>query len=249
MRFTEILRLVFINLIQNKFKVILTSIGIVVGAATIVMVIAIGRGGEMDVADQFKNINAGAIDISYTMASNASRNQQQGGATTGSVVPGGSTTSTTQRATTSTTSSSVTKTATSSNTASVQQLSAGAAAGAQQDNFAQMQGGLPAGFNPGQIPADFNPGQIPGGFVFPNQNQRRFAGKPRTHHAIGQGSRRHRNLRSKCCRGDDLLHDTVFRGRRQPRRGYDLHHRWRQERIQPDEQPDSDRRYIHHRQQ
>ena len=43
----------------------MTSIGIIVGAATIVMVIAIGKGGKEDVADQFKNLNAGAIDISY----------------------------------------------------------------------------------------------------------------------------------------------------------------------------------------
>jgi putative ABC transport system permease protein len=65
MKLSEILRLVWINLIQNKFKVVLTSIGIVVGAATIVMVIAIGRGGQMDVQEQFKTLNAGAIDISY----------------------------------------------------------------------------------------------------------------------------------------------------------------------------------------
>ncbi len=65
MKLGEILRLVWINLIQNKFKVILTSIGIVAGAATIVMVIAIGRGGQLEVAEQFKNLNAGAIDISY----------------------------------------------------------------------------------------------------------------------------------------------------------------------------------------
>ncbi|MCI8410121.1 MAG: FtsX-like permease family protein [Lachnospiraceae bacterium] len=68
MKRKEILRLVWINLIQNKFKVLLTSVGIIIGAATIVMVIAIGRGGQMDVAEQFKNLNAGAIDISYEMA-------------------------------------------------------------------------------------------------------------------------------------------------------------------------------------
>ncbi|MDE7425215.1 MAG: ABC transporter permease [Lachnospiraceae bacterium] len=68
MKRKELLRLVWINLIQNKFKVILTSVGIIIGAATIVMVIAIGRGGQMDVAEQFKNLNAGAIDISYEMA-------------------------------------------------------------------------------------------------------------------------------------------------------------------------------------
>lgn len=65
MRFSEIFRLVCINLLQNKFKVILTSIGIVVGSATIMMVIAIGQGGKQDVAEQFKNLNAGAIDITY----------------------------------------------------------------------------------------------------------------------------------------------------------------------------------------
>ena len=61
----ELLRLVWINITQNKFKVVMTSIGIIVGAATIVMVIAIGKGGQADVADQFKNLNAGAVDISY----------------------------------------------------------------------------------------------------------------------------------------------------------------------------------------
>lgn len=65
MKPNELLRLVWLNITQNKFKVIMTSIGIVVGAATIVMVIAIGKGGQADVADQFKNLNAGAIDISY----------------------------------------------------------------------------------------------------------------------------------------------------------------------------------------
>ena len=65
MRLSEIFRLVWLNLSQNKFKVILTSIGIVVGSATIMMVIAIGTGGKEEVAEQFKNLNAGAIDISY----------------------------------------------------------------------------------------------------------------------------------------------------------------------------------------
>lgn len=65
MRLSEIFRLVWLNLSQNKFKVILTSIGIVVGSATIMMVLAIGTGGRAEVAEQFKNLNAGAIDISY----------------------------------------------------------------------------------------------------------------------------------------------------------------------------------------
>lgn len=65
MRLGELLHLVWINITENKFKVVLTSLGIIVGAATIVMVIAIGRGGQADVADQFKNLSAGAIDVVY----------------------------------------------------------------------------------------------------------------------------------------------------------------------------------------
>lgn len=84
MKLSEILRLVWINLIQNKFKVVLTSIGIVVGAATIVMVIAIGRGGKMDVADQFKNLNAGAIDISYEQSSDSSSSNSKSSSKSGS---------------------------------------------------------------------------------------------------------------------------------------------------------------------
>ncbi|MDO5111488.1 MAG: ABC transporter permease [Clostridia bacterium] len=64
MRFGEILRLVWINIMENKVKMMLTSLGIIVGAATIVLVIAVGRGGQAEVADQFKNLNAGAIDVS-----------------------------------------------------------------------------------------------------------------------------------------------------------------------------------------
>jgi len=65
MRLTEIFKLVGLNLSQNKSKVILTSTGILVGSATIMLVIAIGTGGKREVAEQFKNLNAGAIDISY----------------------------------------------------------------------------------------------------------------------------------------------------------------------------------------
>lgn len=66
MRPKELLGLVWINLLENKFKVLLTSLGIIVGAATIVLVIAIGQGGKADVADQFKNLNAGAVEVRYS---------------------------------------------------------------------------------------------------------------------------------------------------------------------------------------
>ena len=78
MKITEILRLVWINIIQNKTKVLLTSLGIIVGSATIVLVIAIGQGGQAAVADQFKNLNAGAIDVKSVDAQTAQMEAMSG---------------------------------------------------------------------------------------------------------------------------------------------------------------------------
>ena len=71
MRFSETLRIVFINIIQNKFKVLLTSLGIIVGAATIVLVIAIGQGGEDEVMAQFSGLSAETIYVNpdYSISS------------------------------------------------------------------------------------------------------------------------------------------------------------------------------------
>ena len=66
MRLSEILHLVWMNIIENKTKVLLTSLGVVVGAATIVLVIAIGNGGKEDVQNQFKTLNVGAIQVTVS---------------------------------------------------------------------------------------------------------------------------------------------------------------------------------------
>ena len=86
MSFREILNLVWIDLLENKFKVILTSLGIIVGSATIVIVIAIGQGGQQDVQEQFKNLNAGTVTISDN--SSASSGGMFGGMM-GGMPPGG----------------------------------------------------------------------------------------------------------------------------------------------------------------
>ena len=89
MRIGELLQLVWMNITQNKFKTIMTSIGIIVGAATIVMVIAIGKGGKEDVADQFKNLNAGAIDISYDGGNSNEKSSSDDGGGGGMGMPSG----------------------------------------------------------------------------------------------------------------------------------------------------------------
>ena len=63
MKIKEIFHIVFINMIENKFRLMLTSLGIIVGTVTIVLVLAIGQGGEKQAAEQFSNLSADTIYI------------------------------------------------------------------------------------------------------------------------------------------------------------------------------------------
>lgn len=77
MNLLETCRLVLLNLIENKFKVFLTSLGILVGTITIVLVIAIGKGGEAKVADQFKDLSAETVyvNLNYKRLENKETSQ------------------------------------------------------------------------------------------------------------------------------------------------------------------------------
>lgn len=77
MRITELLKMVFANIFANKSKGLLTSLGIAVGSATIVLVIAVGQGGREDVAEQFKNLNAGTINISVGKSADSMMEEMQ----------------------------------------------------------------------------------------------------------------------------------------------------------------------------
>ena len=68
MKSIELLRMVWINMMQNKFKVILTSLGIIVGTMTIVLVIAIGQGAEQQAAAQFSGLSADTIYVNLNYA-------------------------------------------------------------------------------------------------------------------------------------------------------------------------------------
>jgi putative ABC transport system permease protein len=63
MRLAELFRLIFANLKANKFRVFLTMLGIVVGAATIIMVVGIGKASQEAVEDQFAMLNVGTLYI------------------------------------------------------------------------------------------------------------------------------------------------------------------------------------------
>ncbi len=87
MRISELFRTVFINILSNKSKCALTSLGIVVGSATIVLVIGIGQGGKLDVAEQFKNLNAGAVEVSAGQSADTMMENMMGGPPGGGSMP------------------------------------------------------------------------------------------------------------------------------------------------------------------
>ena len=68
MRLRETFHIVTINMIENKFRLLLTTLGIIVGTITIILVIAIGKGGEWEAAKQFSNLSADTIyvNLDYT---------------------------------------------------------------------------------------------------------------------------------------------------------------------------------------
>lgn len=89
MALREILNLVWINICGNKSKVLLTSLGIIVGAATIVIVVALGLGGQKDVQEQFKNLNAGTITIADNSGASSGNRGGFGGGMPGGMPSGG----------------------------------------------------------------------------------------------------------------------------------------------------------------
>ena len=81
MRPGEILRSVLFSVSSNKFRVFLTSLGIIIGTFTIIMVVGIGRAGEDAVTEQYKRLSVETITISRS-SMNMTATARLGGSST-----------------------------------------------------------------------------------------------------------------------------------------------------------------------
>ena len=63
MKLTELIRSVFLSIATNKFRVVLTSLGIIIGTFTIIMVVGIGKASEAAVSEQYKRLSVESITI------------------------------------------------------------------------------------------------------------------------------------------------------------------------------------------
>ncbi|AEG59216.1 ABC transporter permease [Desulforamulus ruminis] len=67
MKLKQLLKLVLTNITQNKMRTFLTTLGVIVGTATIFLVVAIGKGGEAQVNEQYSKLNVGSIMVMPAM--------------------------------------------------------------------------------------------------------------------------------------------------------------------------------------
>lgn len=73
MRLVEQLRSVLLSISHNKFRVFLTSLGIIIGTFTIIVVVGIGNASEEAVADQYKRLSVESITISQARGGGGNR--------------------------------------------------------------------------------------------------------------------------------------------------------------------------------
>lgn len=66
MRLKEQIRSVLLSISTNKSRVFLTSLGIIIGTFTIIMVVGIGKASEAAVAEQYKRLSVESITIART---------------------------------------------------------------------------------------------------------------------------------------------------------------------------------------
>lgn len=64
MQFRQLIKLVLTNIYQNKMRTFLTTLGVIVGTATIFLVVAIGSGAKEQVNQQYSQLNVGTIIVS-----------------------------------------------------------------------------------------------------------------------------------------------------------------------------------------
>jgi len=68
----ELLRSVFLSVMSNKFRVFLTSLGIIIGTFTIIMVVGIGKASSDAVTEQYKRLSVESITISRAQTASMS---------------------------------------------------------------------------------------------------------------------------------------------------------------------------------
>ena len=77
MLFTELLKMAFLSLISNKLRTLLTMLGIIIGVASVVSLVAVGMGVKQNVTDSISKLGSNSLIV---MAGGGNRTGVRGGA-------------------------------------------------------------------------------------------------------------------------------------------------------------------------
>lgn len=73
MSFSEIFRIAVESLLINRLRSILTTLGIIIGVSAVIALVALGRGVEAFIADEFSSLGANLLEISSTLPESPTR--------------------------------------------------------------------------------------------------------------------------------------------------------------------------------
>lgn len=77
MKRIELIKMVLFNIWANGFRAMLTALGIIVGTATIILVVAVGQGSQAAVQEQYSRLNAGTIQVMSARGQNVRNHLSQ----------------------------------------------------------------------------------------------------------------------------------------------------------------------------
>jgi putative ABC transport system permease protein len=95
----EVLRFAWQGVTANKPRSVLTTLGILIGVAAVIILVAVGTGSSKAVQDQISSLGSNTLTISASSTAAGGRGGGGGGAFPGRFLGGGSSTSTSQNAT------------------------------------------------------------------------------------------------------------------------------------------------------
>jgi putative ABC transport system permease protein len=79
MRFSELLRVAWEGISRNKLRSLLTMLGVIIGVAAVIIMIAISAGTEATIADQIETLGSNLLFVTTSFSASGPGNRMIGG--------------------------------------------------------------------------------------------------------------------------------------------------------------------------
>jgi putative ABC transport system permease protein len=79
MRFSELIRIAWEGIVRNKLRSLLTMLGVIIGVAAVIIMIAVSAGTEATIADRIETLGTNLLFVSADFSAMGPANRQPGG--------------------------------------------------------------------------------------------------------------------------------------------------------------------------